>query len=66
MLASLDVRAHSISTTPIDVDQDYHQVSDEIETLDLAHLTNTIQAIARGAGTIVSRAATATRVDPQY
>ena len=64
MLASLGVPAHSISTTPIDVDQDYHQVSDEIETLDLAHLTNTIEAIARGAETIVSGAATPTRVDP--
>jgi hypothetical protein len=63
-LAALGVPAHSISTTPIDVDQEYHQVTDEIETLDLAHLTNTIEAIARGAETIVSGQATPTRVDP--
>lgn len=63
-LAALGVPAHSISTTPIDVDQDYHMVTDEFETLDLAHLTNTIVAIARGAETIVSGAATPTRVDP--
>jgi hypothetical protein len=62
-LARLGVPAHSISTTPIDVDQDYHRVSDEIRTLDLDHLTNTIRAIAAGATTIVSGRATPTRVD---
>jgi Zn-dependent M28 family amino/carboxypeptidase len=63
-LAALGVPAHSISTTPIDVDRDYHQVTDEIETLDLDHLTNTVRAIARAAETIVSGRATPTRVDP--
>lgn len=63
-LARLGVPAHSISTTPIDVDQDYHQVSDEVETLDLDHLTNTIKAIAAGAGLIISGKATPLRVDP--
>ena len=61
-LARLGVPAHSISTTPIDVDGDYHQVSDEVETLDLDHLTNTIKAIAKGAATIVSGEKTPTRV----
>ena len=64
-LARLGVPAHSISTTPIDVDRDYHQVTDEVETLDLEHMTNTIRAIAAGAATIVSGAATPTRIDPQ-
>ena len=63
-LASLGVPAHSISTTPIDADPDYHQVTDHVETLDFDHLTNTITAIARGAQTIVSGAATPSRVDP--
>ncbi len=63
-LARLGVPAHSISTTPIDVDPDYHQVSDEVETLDLDHLTDTIRAIATAAGPIVSGAATPTRIDP--
>jgi Zn-dependent M28 family amino/carboxypeptidase len=63
-LARLGVPAHTISTTPIDVDPDYHQVSDEVETLDLDHMTNTIRAIAMGAATIVSGEATPTRVDP--
>lgn len=64
-LARLGVPAHSISTTPIDVDTDYHQVTDEIGTLDLANVTSTIRAIAAGAATIVSGAATPTRVAPE-
>jgi hypothetical protein len=63
-LARMGVPAHSISTTPIDNDPDYHRVSDEIETIDIPHIVRTIQAIARGAETIVSGAATPTRVDP--
>ncbi|MEQ1857403.1 MAG: M20/M25/M40 family metallo-hydrolase, partial [Longimicrobiales bacterium] len=63
-LARLGVPAHSISSTPIDTDQDYHKVSDEVETLDQQHMLRTIRAIARGAERIVSGAATPTRVDP--
>ena len=63
-LARLGVPAHSISTTPIDVDPDYHRVTDEVATLDLDHMTATIEALAKGAATIVSGAATPTRVDP--
>ena len=62
-LARLGVPAHSISTTPIDVDPDYHRVTDEVATLDLDHMTATIEALAKGAATIVSGAATPTRVD---
>ena len=63
-LARLGVPAHSISTTPIDVDPDYHQVSDHIETLDLEHTTNAVRAIATGAERFVTGEATPTRVDP--
>jgi hypothetical protein len=62
-LARLGVPAHSISTTPIDVDQDYHQVSDEYETIDISHMTNTIKAIATAAEGIVSGEDTPSRVD---
>ena len=62
-LARLGVPAHSISTTPIDVDQDYHQVSDEFETINISHMTNTIRAIAKAAEGIVSGEDTPTRVD---
>lgn len=62
-LARLGVPAHSMSTTPIDVDTDYHQVTDEVETLDLDHMTGTIRAIAAGAGPIVAGEETPTRLD---
>ncbi len=63
-LAKLGVPAHTISTTPIDVDKDYHRVSDEFETLNVEHITNTIKAIAKGAEGIVSGRDTPTRVNP--
>jgi hypothetical protein len=63
-LARLGVPAHSISTTPIDVDKDYHKASDEVSTLDLAHMTNTIKAIAAAATGMISGEDTPTRVDP--
>lgn len=63
-LARLGVPAHSISTTPIDVDADYHTVTDEVATLDLDHMTNTIRAIATGAEGIIAGRTTPSRVDP--
>ncbi len=63
-LARLGVPAHSISTTQIDIDKDYHQLSDEIETLDITNITNTIKAIAVGSQGIVDGVQTPTRVDP--
>lgn len=62
-LARLGVPAHSISTTPIDVDPDYHRVSDELETVNLRHITDTINAIANAAEEIVSGKYTPSRVD---
>jgi hypothetical protein len=63
VLARLGVPAHSISTTPIDVDRDYHEVTDEFDTIDISHLNNTIRAIAKAAEIIISGRATPTRVD---
>jgi len=48
----------------MDGDPDYHQVSDEVETLDLEHMTATIRGIAAAAGPIISGDATPSRVDP--
>jgi hypothetical protein len=62
-LARLGVPAHTISTTTLEGEEDYHKVSDEIETLDLDLMTTTIRAIARAATSIVSGAATPTRID---
>jgi len=63
-LAKLGVPAHSISTTQIDIDKNYHQLSDEVETLDITNITNTIKAIAIGSQGIVDGTQTPTRVDP--
>lgn len=63
-LARLGVPAHSISTSPIDTDPDYHKASDEVSTLDMAHMTNTIKAIAAAAKRMISGEDTPTRVDP--
>lgn len=63
-LARLGVPAHSISTTQIDIDPYYHQATDEVSTIDLEHMTNTIKAIAAGAGRMISGEDTPTRVDP--
>ncbi|MGW8123093.1 M20/M25/M40 family metallo-hydrolase [Roseivirga echinicomitans] len=63
-LARLGVPAHSISTTQIDIDEDYHKASDEVSTLDMEHMTNTIKAIAKAAEGMISGAQTPTRVDP--
>lgn len=62
--AMLGIPAHSISTTPIDVDQDYHRVTDEFKTLDITHTTHTIQAIVTGIAPIVSSKQTPTRIEP--
>ena len=63
-LARLGVPAHSISTTQIDIDPYYHQASDEVSTIDLDHMTNTIKALAAAAVRMISGEDTPTRVDP--
>lgn len=64
-LARLGVPAHSISTTQIDIDEDYHQLSDETETLDITNITNTINAIAIGSQGIVDGNQTPSRINPE-
>jgi hypothetical protein len=61
-LARLGVPAHTFSTTQIDKDADYHQVTDEAETLDINILTETIQAVAKGTESIIQGKDTPTRV----
>ena len=61
-LARLGVPSHTFSTTPIDVDKDYHQVSDEAETLNVAVITETIKAVAKGTESIINGKDTPTRV----
>ncbi len=61
-LARLGVPSHTFSTTPIDVDKDYHKVSDEAETLNMTVITQTIQAVAKGTESIINGKDTPTRV----
>ena len=61
-LARLGVPSHTFSTTPIDVDKDYHQVSDEAATLNMTVITQTIQAVAKGTESIINGLDTPTRV----
>jgi len=61
-LARLGVPSHTFSTTPIDIDKDYHKASDESETLDVGVITETIKAVARGTESIINGKDTPTRV----
>ena len=61
-LARLGVPSHTFSTTPIDVDKDYHKVSDEAETLNMTVITQTINAVAKGTKSIINGEDTPTRV----
>ena len=61
-LARLGVPAHTFSTSPMDKDLDYHQLSDEVETLDVKIITDTIKAISVGIKSIVSGDDTPSRV----
>jgi hypothetical protein len=64
-LARLGVPAHSISTDKIDVDPYYHTVNDEVETLDVEHMTNIIKAIGLGATSIIAGQDTPSRIAPE-
>ena len=61
-LARLGVPAHAFSTTQIDIDKDYHKLSDEAEGLDVETITETIKAIAIGTESIIKGDDTPSRV----
>ena len=62
-LAKLGVPAHTISTSKMDSEPNYHKVSDEIETLDMVNMTQIIKAIAISSSTIINGKDTPSRVD---
>jgi Zn-dependent M28 family amino/carboxypeptidase len=62
-LARLGVAAHTISTSKMDSEPNYHKASDQIETLDLDNMNEIIKAIAISAQSIVAGKDTPTRVD---
>lgn len=62
-LAALGVPAHTISTSKMDNEPNYHKQSDEISTLDMKNMAEIIKAIAISSKTIVSGKDTPTRVE---
>jgi Zn-dependent M28 family amino/carboxypeptidase len=63
MLAALGVPAHTISTSKMDDEPNYHKLSDEVPTLDLDNMAEIIQAIAISSQTIISGKDTPGRVE---
>ena len=61
-LARLGVPAHTISTSKMDSEPNYHKLSDSIETLDMDNMAMIIKAIALSSKSIVAGTATPTRV----
>jgi Zn-dependent M28 family amino/carboxypeptidase len=62
-LARLGVPAHTISTSKMDSEPNYHKPSDQFETLDMDNMNEIIKAIAISSKTIVSGQDTPSRVD---
>jgi hypothetical protein len=62
-LARLGVPAHTISTSKMDSEPNYHKVSDEMGTLDMENMAMIIKAIALSSKGIVSGKDTPSRVD---
>ena len=61
-MATLGVPAHTISTSKMDNEPNYHKVSDQIETLDMENMAMIIKAIAISSRTIIGGTDTPTRV----
>jgi Zn-dependent M28 family amino/carboxypeptidase len=64
-LARLGVPAHTISTAKMEGEPNYHQLSDEVQTLDMENMAQIIEAIAESSKTIVGGKDTPTRVKPE-
>ena len=61
-LAKVGVPAHTISTSKMDSEKNYHTAGDEIGTLDMQNMTEVIKAIALSSRTIVAGTDTPKRV----
>jgi len=61
-LARLGVPAHTISTSKMDSEPNYHKVSDSIETLDMENMARIIKAVALSSKGIVDGKETPSRV----
>ncbi|MGI8637782.1 MAG: M20/M25/M40 family metallo-hydrolase [Segetibacter sp.] len=61
-LARLGVPAHTISTSKMDNEQNYHKLTDELSTLDIPNMTEIIKSVVLSAGSIVEGKETPSRV----
>jgi Zn-dependent M28 family amino/carboxypeptidase len=61
--AKLGVPAHTISTSKMDSEPNYHKKSDEVATLDLDNMTQVIKSIAISSVSIINGKDTPTRID---
>lgn len=61
-LAALGVPAHTISTSKMDSEPNYHKLSDEVSTLDLDNMTEIIKSIAISSMSIINGEDTPTRL----
>lgn len=61
-LARLGVPAHTISTSKMDIEPNYHKLTDQVETLDIDNMTMIIKAIALSSKSIIAGKETPARV----
>lgn len=61
-LAAVGVPAHTISTSKMDSEPNYHKASDEVSTLDLDNMTEIIKAIAISSQSIINGTDTPIRI----
>ncbi|MEO5783141.1 MAG: M28 family peptidase, partial [Ginsengibacter sp.] len=64
-LAAMGVPAHTISTSKMDAEPNYHKQSDDIGTLDINNMAEIIKSIAISSRTIVSGKDTPSRVEKE-
>lgn len=64
-LARLGVPAHTISTSKMDNEPNYHKASDEISTLNMDNMSEIIKAIAISSTSIIEGKDTPTRVNTE-
>ena len=62
-LARLGVPAHSFSSTQLDKDEHYHQVTDDLASLNIPSLHKVIEALAKATKPLVSGKVTPSRID---
>lgn len=63
-LARLGVPAHSFSSTQLDKDKHYHQVTDDINSLNLPSMLQVIKTLAIATTPLVDGSITPSRIDP--